>query len=1278
MSKQRRSFFALKCDSAYCAEVPAIPSLSLCGGDSFTISATFMYPHAGDDSIIIQQEGVFCVHAKDSVVYFESKGLGNIQAACVRTTPALSEKEWNRIDITYDGKSVKIYVQSLLVTTVDVTGEKIVDETTRLKIGAMNGYIQDIAIYSIAVDEIGILQLPFTQKVSHDKTQLWIDFNAYEPVDQGINELPVQMKGSCNVVNLVYGFEPGLLGFALPFGSGQINPGAMPKMTLFASVFPRELSGEYRLKVQNQLPNDSNTFIFSNGDFGDAQTVALGLDELTNYPFLYLGSTRYDFQIKLNNYEWYQLAATVTDQQVSLFVDGVDAGTTALTKAFKRTLSPELMVGNQQNQGEMNHGFRGCIDTIAVFNEALTVEDLAAFVDIPPYRFENSLSAMWLFSQQYPSEILTGRSLTYSSGTKGSTLQENTVLGSDIPVLDFHMPNVSTKMDEITTWETRVQAETYIQSINALTGLKPIGGFVDDKHTVLNGSIANLVCSSVGSNNTLCEICYDGKCSKTDLSSIIAGATLGGFLGAACFSLYTMAQQGGFRRFIFMERFFYILRLASKVSSWPSIGAALGAGAAAVTNYIINNPTPDSGTCTSSDFKLSFKSLAFYSETNKESGILFGVQKFGEKPVLPEWTPDKSAPVLCYRNFSKDKTPSVTLTFDCELLCGIPIDITFEAEPITGDNYDDILGSLISKEVHIEKSGTYSVSIPLSQNKLRTSELKEHGLRWQWRCSCPDVGTKLIGKTEHSIHVIDNMPRSPWTLEVDSDYLPLYPAIKICHEIAAVVSTVSDAEQKFADCYVKWCHTKDRVTSQEWSKSESYTAWGMSDNRVLAFKIENFLNDIKNSCVLIGNQDCASLGLSLATLEGYSNLRILQLVSNSECFDMSFRAVQRLGCQTKDEQVLCEKYYVLGIPKKDKNTTAIIWDPYLKVQDENNNLIMVSGMPFSEANETIDMITGPKANQYKTLLCSIGCTCGIRLLIAWIRLQELPVEKIVPGEETILDTDSNRPDFDKKIKSALVVPPYLVRCHAISYKFIEQYVARTVNESKSSEELISGLIGLWSAVCRKQPETGGADEFEQVALQCISDLNALMIQDPNNKKIIANRANQFVSALNNCLANLRLGPSDWNSCVQDNYDPFQWDYIYRPFGATEAYLMASNSGMEVKSLTDCMYLGAKVGQSGFYLSDPRDIICIKNWQSLRGTKNYTPLEFVRINVRTPDGGGPLVNIISDTSRLVLCSTANTWNLGDENWIYQPGSRFKYYSIFYFNDDGSGNKTWRHI
>lgn len=1278
MSKQRRSFFALKCDSAYCAEVPAIPSLSLCGGDSFTISATFMYPHSADDSIIIQQEGTFCVHVKNSVIYFESRGLGDIQVACARTTPTLSEKEWNRIDITYDGESAKIYVQSLLVTTVAISGNKTIDKTTRLKIGAMNGYIQDIAIYSIAIDEAGILQLPFTHNVSNDKTQLWIDFNAYEPVDHGVNKFPVQMKGSCNIVNLVYGFEPGLLDFALPFGSGQINPGALPKMTLFASVFPRELSGKCRLMVQNQLPDDSNTFIFSNGDFGDSQTVALGLDELTNYPFLYLGNTRYDFQIMLNNYEWYQLAATVTDQRVSLFVDGINAGTSALTKAFKRTLSPELMIGNQQNQGEMNHGFRGCIDTIAVFDDALTAEDLTVFADIPPYRFEKSLSAMWLFSQQYPSEIVTGRSLTYSSGAKGSTLQENTVLGSDPPVLDFRMPNVSTEMDEITMWETRVQAETYIQSINALTGLKPVNGFVDDKQTILNGSIANLVCSSVGNNNTLCEICYDGRCSKTDLSSVVLGASVGGFLGAACFSFYTMSQQGGVQGFFCMERFFHILKLSFKVSSWPSIGAAFGAGAAVVTDYIVNNPTPDSGTCTSSDFKLTFKDLAFYSEANKEKGILFGVQRFDETPILPEWTPNQSAPVLCYRNFAPDKTPTVTLTFDCELLCKSPIDITFEAEPITGANLDDTFGALKSESIHVEKSGSYSISIPLSENKLRTAELKEHKIRWQWRYYCPDVGTKLIGKTEHNVHVVDSMPVSPWTLEKGSEFLPLFPAIKLCHEIAAIGSSSSTAEQKFADCYVKWCNNKNRIASQEWSKNEVYTAWGMSENRVLAFRIESFLNDIKNQCALIGNQDCVSLGLSLSALEGYSNLRILQLVSKSETFDMSFRPVQRIGCQTKDEQVLCGEYYVIGIPRKDKNTSAIIWDPYLKVQDENNNLVMVSGMPFSEATETIDLITGPKANQYKTLLCVRGCTCGIGMSIAWIRLKELPVEKIVPGEGTILSTVSGRPDFDIKVRTALTLPPYQVRCHVVSYNFIEKTIADAINKYSNADEFVNTMRGVWSAVCGKASIINADDDFEIAAYKCIDELKDLMSENPPNKLVISNKANQFVNALNNCQTNLRLGHSDWNSCVQDYYDPFQWEYIYRGFGESDAYLTASNESMEVKILTGCLHLGAKVSISGFYLSNPADVNRIKYWKSLQIVKNYTPFKFACINVATPDNKGPWTNNISDTNRRVLCSTANTWNLRDEKWVYQQGSRREYYPVFYLDDDGRGGKEWKYV
>lgn len=423
MSVQRRTFFALKCERDYWAELPAIPEMSLCGGTPFTLGASSWYPYAGDDNILLQQEGVFTFGVKDGCVHFTAKNLGSFRADASRE-PKLLENEWNRADVVYDGTRVRIYIQ-------------------------------------------GILAL----------------------------------------------------------------------------------------------------------------------------------------------------------------------------------------------------------------EAALPAEKLKAYADVAPYRFEEHLSALWLFSDQYPTELITGAVLTYSSGTVGSALRENTVLDREPPALSFYMPDIPTQMDEVETWETRVAAEAILQGMEALTGMEPSGGFVDPGGERLNGSMATLVAQYARTSPQITTLENSGKFTGDDLQEVFAAASLGAFLGAVCYGFYCSARNGSLRRAMLGRRFLHFFKMAWKVSNWPAIGSALAAGA------------------------------------------LFGLPDFGGSAVLPEWSRTESgvtsAPALYHRDIPTGKTPSLLLCFHCDKKCDTPVEITFSAACLKGNGLDDVLGEPSAGSVTVTATGDYSVTLPL-------------------------------------------------------------------------------------------------------------------------------------------------------------------------------------------------------------------------------------------------------------------------------------------------------------------------------------------------------------------------------------------------------------------------------------------------------------------------------------------------------------------------------------------------------------------------------------
>lgn len=973
---------------------------------------------------------------------------------------------------------------------------------------------------------------------------------------------------------------------------------------------------------------------------------------------------------KLENNSWYQLSATVKGSDVSLFIDGSPAGTGKLSAPFVRTEAAELMIGNQMENGKMTRGFQGCVDMVAVFDVALPAERLAAYADVPPYRFEEDLAALWLFSDQYPAEIVNGAVLTYSSGLVGCTLQENTVLEQELPAFSFCLPDTCIEMDEMASWETRVAAEAILQGMKAVTGMEPSGGFIDPDEQHLNGSIAELVAKNTSGSIQLATLTETGHLKGDDLRDIIDSAYLGAWLGAAFYAFYRTLQNDGLRRVALCHRFTRFFNLAWSSSTWPSIGSALGAGAAAVVKYVNKNPAPDSGTCTNKDYTITIRSLAFYHEHSKDAGALFGLPDFGGEAVLPEWsrTGDNvvSAPVLYHRDIPAGKTPSVVLTFYCEKKCEVPVEITFSATCMEGDGLDDVLGAPSSTNITVTATGEYSVTLPLPEHKLKTAALTAHKIRWNWLFSSPDIGKQLGGKTDHTIHVLAAKPLLPWTTEPGSYCPPTYTAVTLCQQVASQDSALLDPDRRFAEQFVLWCHNSGKLKAHPWESGSQYAAWGMDENRMLAFAADECVAALGSGTTQVGALDCACLHYVLTRLEGLDQLRLFHL-STGDRGDLCLRVVRRIGAAEDDDLVLLQDYPVCGIPAK--NGPPDIWDCFLTLRGSKGDVTAI-GLPFSEPDPTMDIILRPDERWYRNLLCEPGGTCEVTLTVSHILMERLPPQKIVPGMPVLDVVPGPRPAFDRSIQNSIPLEPYPVRCHSISYHAMETVVATMVNALElnqiDSAQFSEALLAVCSAVTL-------APDSETYALASNKVHYLSSLTDFTMKLPIARQAELLVTALNNSEKNLRLGMSDWNSSVGEYFDPTQWAHISVPFDSIDGkhippILNSTNEGLNISQpLDDNCYLGAHVRVTGFYLGNPNDATRLKLLKPYRLLPGFRPLcqcVCAELIEQSSFQDSPFSN-----NRLkILYSSSNKWLLRD---FPCATARISTSFIYYLDDLGDG-------
>lgn len=1268
MSVQRHSFFALKSSTGYWAEIPPIPKFSLCGGNPFTISTTFWYEHAGSEGIFLNQGDIFTFGTKNGYAYFTAKNLGTFVTNAFRE-PKLEEKEWNRIDVVYDGKTVKIFIQGLLASETPSTGASYVDSTTQLVIGNMEGYLGEIAVYNKAISDADILCMDFSNNLSLEDKELYIDFNVFKPDDEGKHKLALRLMGGCCSVNLVNALKPMPTGFAMPYGSGLPNPGAFPtnEMTIYAMIYPMQLSKTELAAYENILPSDDDVFIFTNGNAEDTQNVALGLSLTTGKPFLILGKVRYDFSFGVKRAEWTQVGVTMKDNDLTFYINDKPAGGVKLAQAFTRSNPASLVIGNQFENETANRGFRGYIDSVALFNKAISAERMKGYADIAPYRFDDDLIAMWVFHEQKPIEILTGAKLVYDE-TVNFDYRENTVLNDTLPIMTFALPDTETKLDDVDQWATRVVAETITQTIKSFTGCEPVNGFVDPEHKQLNGTLEKYLSENLMQNSSIMNTVESGELTVKDCARIFGAMVSGAVIGGIIYTFYVWGSSNAVRRGMFLQRFLRYFSIIMKTSKIPIITGGIAGAATAVEIFIEKCPAPDAGTCTSEDYTLNIQSLSFYNQTTKDAGALFALADYDKEPQLPEWqnvdTGVVSADVLYHRDIPVDKTPSVTMKFHCTLACDIPIDLTIKATCMDVKTNGALLGVPAAQTIHITHTGDYTITFPLPDHKLRGAELKAHKVVWQWLAFSSKIGEKLIGKSEHFVYVLSSKPVLPWTTELKSSNPPTYPVIYLCEKITSLTTSETEGNRRFASQFVKWSHSGEGIFADEWEKGSTYSRWDR-EHYQLTFNAKSLMKKIATGCVAIGHLDCACLSFLLSRLHGFDKLCITEITPLWENEVLFLRDVKRVGAASVEKCILLNTYNAIGIANSDKMPE--IWDPFITLSNaaENGKMLTISGLLFSKKDLKMDIIAKADDKYYRSLLCKAGSSCNVALMCNYITIGELPLTTIVPDNLNFAKVIPGRQPFDNYVKDNIRLPVGYARCHSISYKSIETMCTDALNALAKKEidieEFKDTMHCLWEAVTVYK-ESKVLDAFESNALESINHLcdNLCDNHQSDDEWIIA-QINRIVYLFNSTLANLRVGKSDWNSSIGEFFDPTEWVYVVGGYvGIGSIYYIAAyqdNFFMDLQEISNIH--GAEIKAPGFYLTSVDDTIRLNNLCSKKLLKKgLTFRKFVLPNTDF------LINSISDCRVRILCSSSNYCDLKDLEYMQNNALT----NTFYLNMD----------
>lgn len=378
-------------------------SSTLDGMSTLTVSAWVnisQLPSAGQEYVVIGKDSSssqasyrLTVNASGTGHFVVNTG-GNFYSPGTRAnyTTVLSTGTWYHITGTYDGTTVKVYVNGILegMGSQNISGN-IFNGTSKLRIGEsasevsglvpLKGKIDETRIYSKALDPVEITELYKAAVSGSDnlkglwKMDEWDGVSVFDSSPSGINS-GIVLGGATRV--------KGQKGRCIRL-DGINDYVEIPDNSSLDGMDTLTVSVLFKLE---QLPQASTTYVIAGKDkTQDSASYRLAVNSSGTGHFVvstedniwYTEGTEADFTTPLSPGSWYQLVGTYDGTTVKVYVNGVlrGTGTQPISGHIINGSSP-VILGDSAASATDLVPVNGYIDETRIYNKALTPAEISA------------------------------------------------------------------------------------------------------------------------------------------------------------------------------------------------------------------------------------------------------------------------------------------------------------------------------------------------------------------------------------------------------------------------------------------------------------------------------------------------------------------------------------------------------------------------------------------------------------------------------------------------------------------------------------------------------------------------------------------------------------------------------------------------------------------------------------------------------------------------------------------------------------------------------------
>lgn len=316
---------------------------------------------------------------------------------------------WHYIVIVYDqtqpyAGSLTMYYDGIVAGQAMVSGLSPAPFVNVLTVGgdaAMNVWCVDIYARALPATESGCDWTP--DDPDRDQLVAAFCFMRNPPMDAGPNDYPIVFTGAAAEQIVTPGVQLTANASALPLQDEGVSPGgdAAP-YTLQAWVYGTD-NGDAQLVICNGNLDES---AFALGVAPAAASNALTIIAVRGGQNFTAGT------FPLN--EWHNIAASYDGATLSLFLDGVLVGATPSGKMSSPAPATLAIGAAYTSGGGLTAWFHGWIQSIDVWNQALSADDISFFQDVVPYGYPTCV-AIYDFSGEAANGV-TGSLVTLLNG----------------------------------------------------------------------------------------------------------------------------------------------------------------------------------------------------------------------------------------------------------------------------------------------------------------------------------------------------------------------------------------------------------------------------------------------------------------------------------------------------------------------------------------------------------------------------------------------------------------------------------------------------------------------------------------------------------------------------------------------------------------------------------------------------------------------------------------------------------------------------------------------